>query len=477
MSQIAQYVQQLPYEEPLRQVYVHILIAHMGYREPDQVLKWAAIVEQKAIRHRDLRALGTAYMAKGNTLRHRGDLYGSIPHLQKCLELVTRIGDVKHRGESWLYLSVPFLWVGDLERARFCANRAVEDNELTGSAYRLAESYGRLGQILLAQSEWQQAADLLRKACKVGQESQVWTIGLFAAALQGYALLAGGKQQAALRQFKETMVLAETLPVTESISVPNLIRSPDPPHFAFLLNGLEEAYGDPQAFRETCHLVRREHPDKLDFLLQQWYLELVDARMNPGRLVQELPLQSPDWTWVDLFGDCSYVADHGLEIHAVNGRDLWYVNWSAPRFMRMQAGDLTIQAVCSPVSDDRPAIGGLVLWKDEKNYLHLDWGVFGRHAITFMGCVDNKDVAVGRGRLYEEFERVYLRLERVGDRVNALCSADGEQWYTVGHAAFPVRDPVQAGIHAIGTINRTIYHGAYPEGTAIRFESFQMWEL
>jgi hypothetical protein len=30
-------------------------------------------------------------------------------------------------------------------------------------------------------------------------------------------------------------------------------------------------------------------------------------------------------------------------------------------------------------------------------------------------------------------------------------------------------------VHAIGWIDRTIYHGAYPEGTVIRFESFDLW--
>jgi hypothetical protein len=29
---------------------------------------------------------------------------------------------------------------------------------------------------------------------------------------------------------------------------------------------------------------------------------------------------------------------------------------------------------------------------------------------------------------------------------------------------------------AIGNIDRTIYRGAYPDGTAIRFESFMLWE-
>jgi hypothetical protein len=32
-------------------------------------------------------------------------------------------------------------------------------------------------------------------------------------------------------------------------------------------------------------------------------------------------------------------------------------------------------------------------------------------------------------------------------------------------------------MHAIGSIDRTIYRGAYPEGTAIRFESFRLWNV
>jgi regulation of enolase protein 1 (concanavalin A-like superfamily) len=82
---------------------------------------------------------------------------------------------------------------------------------------------------------------------------------------------------------------------------------------------------------------------------------------------------------------------------------------------------------------------------------------------------------IGRGRLRSE--RVFLRLERVGDRVSAFCSADGKNWFTVGHVEFPIEDPLQVGMHAIGHIDRCIYRGAYPEGTAIRFESFQLWKM
>jgi hypothetical protein len=80
---------------------------------------------------------------------------------------------------------------------------------------------------------------------------------------------------------------------------------------------------------------------------------------------------------------------------------------------------------------------------------------------------------IGRGRMAAE--RVFLRLERIGGRVNALCRAGGEAWFTVGGVEFAVDDPVEVGLHAIGNIDRTIYHGASPEGTAIRFEGFEVW--
>jgi len=74
-------------------------------------------------------------------------------------------------------------------------------------------------------------------------------------------------------------------------------------------------------------------------------------------------------------------------------------------------------------------------------------------------------------------KRRSLRLECLDRRVNALCSADGEEWFTAGYTEFPHRDSVRVGLHALGQVNRLIYIGAYPEGTAIRFESFQLWGL
>ncbi len=115
-----------------------------------------------------------------------------------------------------------------------------------------------------------------------------------------------------------------------------------------------------------------------------------------------------------------------------------------------------------------------MLWLDEQNYLRVDRGLRGAQEIAFEGCLANKDVIVGRGRLAVGDGRVLLRLERMGDRMRALCSADGEQWFSVGSVRFPVEAPLQVGLHAIGSIDRTIYRGAFADGTAIRVESFQI---
>ena len=79
----------------------------------------------------------------------------------------------------------------------------------------------------------------------------------------------------------------------------------------------------------------------------------------------------------------------------------------------------------------------------------------------------------GRGSLASE--RHFLRMERIGNQIGALCSSDGAQWFSVGQVEFPAGEELEVGLHAVGNIDRTVYHGAYQDGTEIRFESFRLW--
>ena len=374
-----------------------------------------------------------------------GNLHDAISWEQRALELFTQIGDAKHGSWCMILMSSAFLSLGNLQKAAEYAYRGLETAESMENKREQAWAYITIGNFFLCQGSPEKATDAFRKAHELGWVRTEVSLSLG----QGY--LAAGKQQEALQIFQEIMPSADTL------------------------SGLEEAYDNPEAFLAFCHRFREEHPEVNESLFVQWYLEPTEAFDFPENLFHDEfneSLQS-DWTWQDPFDDCSYVVQNGLEIHAANGRDLWHINLSAPRILRSVSGDFAAQTVCVPVSEEKPAIGGFLLWKDKENFLRLDKGTRGACEISFMGCIGNKDVIIGRGRLPSE--RVYLRIERFDNKVNALCSADGEEWFTVGNVGFPVEDPVEVGLHAIGNIDRTIYHGAYPEGTAIRFESFQLW--
>jgi regulation of enolase protein 1 (concanavalin A-like superfamily) len=147
---------------------------------------------------------------------------------------------------------------------------------------------------------------------------------------------------------------------------------------------------------------------------------------------------------------------------------------SSPRLMRPVSGIFAAQTVCRPALEDRPSIGGIVLWKDRKNFLAITKGARGRNEITFCGCLKAKDLIVGRGRL--SAETLYLRLERKNGLVRALCSTDGASWWTVGQVEFSASDPVEIGLFAVGKIERYLYPGAFPEGSAIRFDEFRLYQ-
>lgn len=134
-----------------------------------------------------------------------------------------------------------------------------------------------------------------------------------------------------------------------------------------------------------------------------------------------------------------------------------------------------MQTVYRLALGDRPALGGIFLWKDRKNYFTLVKGARGKNEISFRGCRDSEDIFVGRGRLVAE--RIHLRLELTDTALKAFCSGDGSSWFTAGQIEFPVQDPVELGLFASGWIVRSIYPGAFPDGSAIRFESFQLQKL
>jgi tetratricopeptide (TPR) repeat protein len=411
-----------------------------------------------------------------------------------------RSGRVSNLRGSYLLLGEVLLRLGDIDGARECASQSLHYADVTGSEFQRPRIIGLEGITSLCLGMWDDAAKAFTRSLNAveNQDSPRWARSSALALLnQGQTFLVRGMQEQAIKSFVSALDLAPDVASDMGGWWAPL------PVAAHALSGLEGAFVDPGWFRAFCRRYRNAHPDKEDWGIASWYLEPTTPHAFSRSLVNgnsETPsssegAQSDHWVWHDPFGHCSYSAadtiGDGLEIHAANGRDLWHINLSAPRVLRpAPAGPhWALQTVCVAVSLEQPAIGGLLLWQDKENYLRLDMGTRGADEISLQGCLENEDLVIGRGRLPVSAPAgeqgsasrgpVWLRLERVGATVRALCSANGEAWYTAGSVDFPFEGEakIQVGLHAIGAIDRTVYHGAYPDGTAILFESFKLWEL
>jgi DNA-binding SARP family transcriptional activator/tetratricopeptide (TPR) repeat protein/regulation of enolase protein 1 (concanavalin A-like superfamily) len=462
----AQYIQRLPYSAELRPAYNVIVDAYLSRRSVEEAKQWNQVAMDKARSCHDLYGVAGPALEFAEISVHTGDLAGALSHHQQALETFVRIGDRKHEGWVTQGLANTALALGDLEAAERIAYQQLALARAVDTQLDMASAYLLIGLVQLAKRDWEAAGKALVEAKRISQQiDSPW--GTRVNYYLGCLAMAQGNNGDAVSEFRQSIAPCGARWFASLRSVPRLLAS--------RLGPLEAAYQDAAAFRAFCRRYREEDPEIRQSSLAQWWLEPAEVVDLSGP--EDLTgLDAPGWTWHDPFGDCAYTLDYGPVIRAANGRDMWHLNWSAPRLLREVSGDFGAQTACMPAVEDRPTIGGLLLWKDKENYLHLDRGVFGAREITLIGCVENADVVIGRGWLYEASERILLRMERTGDRVRAYCSADGEHWYRVGQATFPVSDPVQIGVHAAGNIERAIYPGAYPNGTAIRFESFQLWQ-
>jgi len=481
-SRNAAFLERLPYSEELRPAYLRLVIlAAADHMDLAEATRWCEALARKAEQHHDLRALAGAIQYKAWNIRGpSGDLWEALADQQRALELYTRIGDTLHEAQVLSPMAYWSLALGDLDRAETYARRAYAMRRWAAGDPYLGWLKVTLGTVALCRGSLEEAAEAFHRAVQLlGESSTAWDPSQAALAL-GRVCLARGQRQEALGQLQAAVSAGRPLAC-------------DPANrllLAVALGALEEAYEQPAEFQAFCRRFREDHPEVGASPFVQWFLEPTEPSSPPTGALPTVherfggPLSS-DWIWHDPFGDGSFQVENGLEIHAANGRDLWQLNLSAPRLLRPAglaepgSGALAVQTACRPASGRGepgvrpPAIGGLLLWKDPKNFLRLDRGDQGAHEISFRGLIQNKELTVGRGRLPSE--RVSLRLEWLGDRVKALCSVDEQEWFTVGTVAFPVEGPVEVGLHAIGQIDRTIYPGAHPDGTAIRFETFQLW--
>jgi len=178
----------------------------------------------------------------------------------------------------------------------------------------------------------------------------------------------------------------------------------------------------------------------------------------------------PEWEWIDPGNDSTKTfgaREDWLEISTISGNDLWpKANLDAPRLLRSISGDFAVETRLAPSPDRIPQAGGILVWKDEENFIRFDRGTWGYDTILLQkregGLFQHLGDWFFRG------DPVYLRLERRGEKIEALYGSDGERWNQGSQFAFRVDGPMKVGLHAVCLGSRIPY-------TATDFDYFKIF--
>lgn len=470
----------LPYSEELGGAYIHVAyITVRGQHHLAAGVQWINMVRRKAEQAGDFRLLARTYFFMGAEIaEQQGDLVVATREMAQAVQGFAKIGDTKQEIVALSRLAWILIRRGQLQAAEGYLREADQKERDLGRLGAIGMGHANMGLIHLCRAEWQAVETNLLDAMTDGQKNNfpamhlVWTNFLL-----GHVYGLQNRWQAARQQLAQTMTLLASVEIQgmPEAKAPNYMR---------LLATLEHAWGDSEKLRSDAQLIQQKDRQELDARFVQPCLQpcLADATLTQlvyrfsadGRNTDNEILANPAWQWCDPLGDCDSNDTHGFTLRAANGRDLYRHNQSAPRLLRVVCGDFAAETTCLPVSALQPAIGGLLLWADARHYLTLNKGLLGADEISFRGRWAGQDVIVGRGQL--SAMPVHLRLERSGVWVRALCSADGNAWFTVGQVEFPATEPLQIGLYAVGDIDRWFYPGAYPDGTAIRFAEFVLYK-
>jgi class 3 adenylate cyclase/predicted ATPase len=462
----AGFIQALPYTEELRPAYVHIINLYAyTLKDIPAAEHWLSVLREKAEEHNDLRAVGEVYNETAYLANRQGKLDIAFRYYDKAIEQFNRIGDDKHTCRALRRLAACYLQAGRLEEAAGKIERSLEKAETLNNPIDFAMGYWFKAQIQLCQGFSVEAAATFAKAQAYAKEVTVYK--------GGWAFL--GLDRAHYPQSNASEILGNYRSALEDD--PQLIYR-YPYQAVNEISKLERSFRATDDFRAYVDQFRQAHPELQHAQFQQWYLvpgEITQHHNDPILLDFSHDPIPDDWIWVDPLEDCSFHLARGLTIQAANEHNLYHINNSAPRIVRKESikRDFTVQVVCMAAAEDKPAIGGLLFWQDDKNWLCLELGARGQDEIIFRGFKDNQDMVFGRGRL--KAVTTFLRLEKKGYQVTTYCSSDGKTWFHLGRTTMPTGEPISPGLLANGHINRIIYPGAFVDGTAIQFKELRLW--
>jgi len=153
--------------------------------------------------------------------------------------------------------------------------------------------------------------------------------------------------------------------------------------------------------------------------------------------------------WVEAGVEAGHVvkrtfAAGALELRAGPGQNIALARSPAPRLLRSATGAFAVEVSLVELEGSERRSGGLILWQSAEQLvvfgkmsplgddLRLEVRRHGHHELVGRGCLPGGAVR--------------LRLERVGDRVRALCASEASGWQECGGCQFDARESARVGL-------------------------------
>jgi class 3 adenylate cyclase/tetratricopeptide (TPR) repeat protein/regulation of enolase protein 1 (concanavalin A-like superfamily)/energy-coupling factor transporter ATP-binding protein EcfA2 len=425
VDRLAQVIHQVPYFDSIYKIYYSLFYCRMMAGELQAANEWLEEMEHVCLEHSNESGLARCYHGMGDLYAYQRDLEQASRWLEKSLVFCERTGEAH------------FLLEGHLELASYLV--------LLDRDTSVIEEHIQKGM---------EVADRMAGMSQVASASSM-------CGTVGDAYLQKGNPQKAMYFFRRAIEFGGETDVL----------------LAHLLHKLEQLYVQQDQHEEFfvfCQQAREKANSGTQSPLRYWHIEPITLAFDHYQLAWRDPFQGPSllgkWDWIDPESKSSYNFSQGgvLEIQTLAGRDFFSQDLNAPRLLRQVSGDFAVETSLVDITEEEHQNGGLLLWASEEMYLSFEKRLTGINEVRLRICRKNQYEIIGRGWL--EGRRLYLRLERTGSLVSALCSNDGKQWYICGEVSFPVNDPVWVGLCT------ACPGGSDSSASILRFHEFELFQ-
>lgn len=370
--------------------------------------------------HNNEVGLARCYHGFGDLLRGQNDLQRSIQFFEKSLYYYERIGEAHGLLEGHLELAhLLILTDGDQEKIYKHIQQGFNIAESMGGSYLVAPLSGLCNAIANAYIE-------------------------------------KGDEDHALTYFQHSVKYG----TKDNYALP------------YALGGIEHIYakkGQHQKFFEFCDQIYHQTPPFL-----YWYLQNASLSDVFDELVWhdtfENSMLKEEWQWINPDGKSKYSFPQKgvIEIQTPIGHELFTKNPNTARLIYQISGNFAVETKLISISEKDCQMGGMFLQSSQNVFIGIEKILYGAELNLKMRKKDQIGI-IGRGWL--PGNQAYLRLERNGEKVIALCSADSVIWKTCGEAIFPQSNPIWIGIYASAPV---IFRCPFKE-SVMRFEGISLW--